>query len=163
MNLFGAKDGKAYEDTGIRMIPPLIFVVALIVAWGLQRIIPIGFPLPVTLRWLIGVPLIVLPFVLAPFLFAAFRRADSEYDVRKVPKNLVTGGAFGYSRNPGYVSAVVFCVGVAAFFANPWVLICTVPAVALVHYRVVLREEAVLEKAFGADYLAYKRRVRRWL
>jgi protein-S-isoprenylcysteine O-methyltransferase Ste14 len=163
MNLFGAKDGKTYEDTGIRMIPPLIFLIALMVAWGLQRIIPIGFPLPVALRWLIGVPLIVLPFVLAPFLFAAFRRADSEYDVRKVPKGLVTDGAFRYSRNPGYATAVVFCVGMAFLFANPWVLICTIPAVVLVHYRVVLREEAVLEKAFGTGYLAYKQRVRRWL
>ena len=35
--------------------------------------------------------------------------------------------------------------------------------VALIHYGVVLREEAFLERRFGAPYKAYQSRVRRWM
>lgn len=153
----------ADEDTGIRMIPPVIFLAALIVAAILQWLIPIRIPLPDAWRWTVGLLLFVLPFAVVPSLFAAFHRAGSEYDVRFVPKGLVTSGAFRYSRNPGYVAALVSCVGLAVLFANPWVIVCLIPATVLVHYRVVLREEAILERAFGAEYLQYKQRVRRWL
>ena len=98
------------------------------------------------------------------FVFAAaFRRAGSEYDVRRVPQGLVTTGAFRYSRNPGYVLMIAFCAGIGLAANNPWVFLALVPAIFIVHYRVVLREEAVLEKQFGEDYLEYQRRVRRWI
>ena len=75
----------------------------------------------------------------------------------------MTGGAFRYSRNPGYVLMVVFSSGIGLVTNNPWVFLALVPAIMVVHYRVVLREEAVLEKQFGQDYLDYQRRVRRWI
>ncbi len=155
--------GRPPDHTGIRIIPPFVFVAALAIAFCLDWLWPARVGLPDILRWLIGAILIVAPFLVLPSVFAAFRRAGSEYDVRRVPGGLVTEGAFRYSRNPGYVLMVGFCAGVGLAANNPWVFLALVPAILVVHYSVVLKEEAVLEKQFGQDYLDYKRRVRRWI
>lgn len=153
----------ADSHTGIRIIPPFVFLIALAAAFLLDWIVPAPVVIPDLLRWPIGILLVAAPFVLAPGIFAAFRRAGSEYDVRRVPQGLVTGGAFRFSRNPGYLAMIGFCAGVGLLADNPWVFLTLVPAILVIHYRVVLREEAVLEKQFGEVYLEYQRRVRRWI
>jgi len=51
----------------------------------------------------------------------------------------------------------------ATVLMNWWILVLT-PVCALLLQRLAIRpEEAYLERKFGAAYLAYKRRVRRWL
>ena len=47
--------------------------------------------------------------------------------------------------------------------ANGWLLGLAPVALAIVYVTAVRPEEAYLEQKFGAEYLAYKRRVRRWL
>jgi protein-S-isoprenylcysteine O-methyltransferase Ste14 len=80
-----------------------------------------------------------------------------------VPKRLVTEGAFGYSRNPGYLGLIILGIGVAILFDNPWTLLALVPAVFVIHREVILKEEEILERDFGDEYRAYKARVRRWI
>lgn len=151
------------EDTGIRVFPPLVCIGALILGFLLDWAWPSQVGLPDIARWVIGGFLIALPFVILPSVLSAFHRAGQHYDVRRVPTRLVTGGPFRYSRNPGYMLAIGFCAGIGLVANNPWVFLAIVPAMIVLHYTVVLREEAVLEKQFGEDYLEYRRRVRRWI
>jgi protein-S-isoprenylcysteine O-methyltransferase Ste14 len=44
-----------------------------------------------------------------------------------------------------------------------WLLITLLPAVALMSFVVIPREEQYLETRFPSDYLPYKASVRRWL
>jgi protein-S-isoprenylcysteine O-methyltransferase Ste14 len=44
-----------------------------------------------------------------------------------------------------------------------WVLLALFPALLLVRYAVIAREERYLESLFGEEYASYRRRVRRWL
>jgi protein-S-isoprenylcysteine O-methyltransferase Ste14 len=44
-----------------------------------------------------------------------------------------------------------------------WGFAAVLPLVYLLQQQVIRREEAYLEQKFGDSYLAYKRRVRRWL
>lgn len=150
-------------DTGIRIIPPLVLLAALAAAFVLDWLWPTKVGLPDVLRWVFGVPLIAAPFLIMPSVFRAFHRAGAHYDVRKSTGELVTEGAFRFTRNPGYVLGIAFCVGIGLVANNPWVVACLVPAIAVLHFGVVLREEAVLANRFGEDYLAYRRRVRRWI
>lgn len=46
---------------------------------------------------------------------------------------------------------------------NLWILALVVPAVVVMHYGVVMREERYLELRVGAEYERYKASVRRWL
>ena len=151
------------NETGIRILPPVVAVAALIIAWIVEYFLPTttGFSSPIRLT--VGIVLIAVPIALVMYLFAAFRRVETDYDVRKKPRTLVTGGAFAHSRNPGYVGMIVACVGVGLAFDNLWVVPTALLAAMIIHYRVILKEEALLEQAFGEAYLRYKDRVRRWI
>ncbi len=72
-------------------------------------------------------------------------------------------GPFRFSRNPGYATLQMIQVTVGLLLNNMWILLMTLPAVIVVHYVVVLGEEAYLERKFGDAYLEYKSRVRRWV
>jgi protein-S-isoprenylcysteine O-methyltransferase Ste14 len=151
------------NETGIRVIPPFVFLAAYLVGWGLHRLWPASFGMNATVRWTLAAVLILAPLTMVPWLFALFRRANSKYDVRDVPKGLVTEGPFRISRNPGYVAMVVMSIGIALLLDNPWILPAIVPAVLVIRYEVIAKEEAILEREFGGDYRRYKARVRRWL
>jgi protein-S-isoprenylcysteine O-methyltransferase Ste14 len=151
------------KPSGIRIIPPFVVLAAIVVASAIDWLWPLAFGLPTVLRWVLSAFLIAAPISVMPSVFAAFRRANSLYDVRVVPRALVTGGAFRFSRNPGYVGMIVMGVGIAILFNNPWVLVAMVPAVVIIHREVVLKEEAILQREFGEEYRQYRRRVRRWI
>jgi protein-S-isoprenylcysteine O-methyltransferase Ste14 len=53
--------------------------------------------------------------------------------------------------------------GIAIGFDNLWVLAMLAPFYLVIRSGVVAREEAYLERKFGAVYLGYKSRVRRWI
>ena len=53
--------------------------------------------------------------------------------------------------------------GIAIGFDDLWVLATLMPFYFVIRQGVVAREEAYLERKFGAVYRGYKSRVRRWL
>ena len=79
------------------------------------------------------------------------------------PSTLVTGGIYRYSRNPMYLSMAVFLSGVGIFFGDGLALL-VLPLFALYMTRFqIIPEERALERLFGAAYLDYKQRTRRWI
>ena len=81
---------------------------------------------------------------------------------KKKPDRLVTTGMFAVSRNPIYACFLLFFAG--QFLVNPnWALAIVIPLLALAIHRQILREEAFLAVHYGADYSAYRKRVRRYL
>jgi protein-S-isoprenylcysteine O-methyltransferase Ste14 len=58
---------------------------------------------------------------------------------------------------------VLGCIGVAIILMNWWILAVTPLGAWVLQRFAILPEEAYLERKFGDTYLAYKRRVRRWL
>ncbi len=76
---------------------------------------------------------------------------------------LVTDGPYAYVRNPLYLGNLLLTVGVTCISKLLWA-VPIVAALYLIQYvPIVLWEESVLAERFGADYVAYCRRVPRWL
>lgn len=88
-------------------------------------------------------------------------RAASEVDLER-PSTLVSSGPYGISRNPMYVGWTLLYLGAALVTRNAW-MVASLPAVAGFTHRDVLREEYVLQGAFGQDYTRYRKLVRRYL
>jgi protein-S-isoprenylcysteine O-methyltransferase Ste14 len=76
---------------------------------------------------------------------------------------LVTSGPFRFTRNPIYLTYVLFVAGVGLYSGNVWTLVLLIPTVIVAHHGIVLREERYLARRFGAPYDEYRQRVRRWI
>ncbi len=73
-----------------------------------------------------------------------------------------TGGLFRLSRNSMYLGVFMTLAASALYTLNPLVLVVAALIIA-VHHRIVLAEEQHLQASFGEAYVAYCRRVRRYL
>ena len=78
------------------------------------------------------------------------------------PRRLVSRGPYRYVRNPMYLGATMALCGGALFYQSRALLGYAAAFMLLMHVFVVLYEEPALTAAFGDDYKAYCRRVRRW-
>jgi protein-S-isoprenylcysteine O-methyltransferase Ste14 len=101
----------------------------------------------------------------ALFLYAVrtFRTAGTPVPGNRPTTTIVRTGPYRYSRNPIYLSFSLLQLGVAFWVNSLWLLVTLMPAVALMSFVVIPREEQYLETHFPSDYLPYKASVRRWL
>lgn len=74
---------------------------------------------------------------------------------------LVTTGIFARSRNPFFLSLLLFFIGTALTFPNLFFLFFAVSAFAGIHFS-ILKEEKFLLKVYGDKYLNYQQKVRRY-
>ena len=61
-----------------------------------------------------------------------------------------------------YLGHLIFMLGLAITF-NSWLAVVIMAANAVWFHRRVLDDERHLEVQFGADYIAYKADVKRWI
>ena len=100
---------------------------------------------------------------LATWFVRTMRGADTTLDVDKPVSRLVENGPFRYSRYSGYLSLTMLYAGIVILRNALWAILF-LPLLLLVTQRELIeREERYLQRTFGAEYLAYKRRVRRWV
>jgi protein-S-isoprenylcysteine O-methyltransferase Ste14 len=142
--------------------PPLICLVALLIGLALNAIWPL-VSIPGHLRYVAGSLLIFGSLLAMPSILIKFRRMNTTFDVRKSPSAFIADGLYRFSRNPSYVALVLLFIGFGVVLSNVWILICLVPATAIIDRYVIPEEERRLELAFGDQYRAYKSQVRRWL
>jgi protein-S-isoprenylcysteine O-methyltransferase Ste14 len=93
----------------------------------------------------------------------AFKRAATTVKPFEQPSALVVTGAFRLSRNPMYLGFVLLLGGLAMLLGSlaPFAIVA---AFAVAMDRLFIRlEEPALAARFGADWLAYRSRVRRWI
>ena len=79
------------------------------------------------------------------------------------PRRLVTTGIYAYVANPMQLSAVLLLVMLGVVLRNPWVSAAGVMAHIYSAGLAGWDEEVDLRRRFGADWTAYRLRVRRWL
>jgi protein-S-isoprenylcysteine O-methyltransferase Ste14 len=155
-------DPAAQTDTaGVIAPPPLIYLGALGIGFGLNAAIGTG-SVPRGARAVGAVSLLAGPALMGSFL-SAFRRARTPVDPYTPTQAIVTDGPYRLTRNPAYLGMSLTYAGIAMVSNAPWALIPLPVAMAIVDRGVIAREERYLERRFGAAYVEYKRRVRRWI
>jgi protein-S-isoprenylcysteine O-methyltransferase Ste14 len=77
--------------------------------------------------------------------------------------SLVTSGVYRYTRNPMYLGLSVTLMAWAVFLSNLLALVAVPLFVLYISRFQISPEERVLSSLFGAEYAAYKEKVRRWL
>lgn len=74
---------------------------------------------------------------------------------------LVTTGIFARSRNPFFLSLLLFFSGTALVFPSFFFLIFAVSAFVGIHFS-ILKEEKFMQQVYGKEYLKYQQKVRRY-
>jgi protein-S-isoprenylcysteine O-methyltransferase Ste14 len=156
-----------YKDYAqVRIFPPGVPIATILLGYVLNRMIPLdlGFSLPVPGRYWIGGLLAGAAFFgLGVWAVVLFRRGGQNENPWTPTPFIEQRGPFRITRNPMYLDMVLVCIGFAVMLMNWWILLLTPVGAWLLHRYAILPEEAYLERKFGDDYLAYKKRVRRWL
>jgi protein-S-isoprenylcysteine O-methyltransferase Ste14 len=151
------------NDTGTAGViarPPLLFLGALLLGFGADRLLPLGH---VPILWPIGACLILIGVALLSAGIRNFSRAATPVPTNQPTRALVTTGVHGWTRNPIYLGMFLVYGGIGVAAHSTWILVLALPLAILIRYGVIAREEGYLERRFGDAYLDYKRRVRRWL
>jgi protein-S-isoprenylcysteine O-methyltransferase Ste14 len=142
--------------------PPLVYGAAIVTGLLLELGRPLPF-LPRTLAALLGGFLVMLAVAVFLYSIRKFQTAGTPVPGNKPTTAIVRTGPYRFSRNPIYLAFSIFQLGIASWVNSIWLIGTLIAAVAVMASIVIPREERYLERRFGADYLDYKRSVRRWL
>jgi protein-S-isoprenylcysteine O-methyltransferase Ste14 len=156
------KSGPPADTAGVIAPPPLIYLGGLGIGFGVNAAIGRG-SLPPSVRVPIGGASIIAGVGLLGSFVQAFRRGQTPVDPYTPSQAIVTDGPYRITRNPAYLGMALTYAGIALVANAPWALVPLPVAIAVIDRGVIAREERYLERKFGATYVDYKRRVRRWI
>ena len=141
--------------------PPHYFLLALVVMITLRFALDERALLGVW-AWCGVVPL-VAGLAIAVFAARQFQRAGTNIVPLTTSTALVVDGMFRWSRNPMYLGLTAVLIGTALLLDRtlPWLVVVAFVVTLRLHF--IRHEERLMEATFGAQYVAYKQRVRRWL
>ncbi|MFX0055548.1 MAG: methyltransferase family protein [Promethearchaeota archaeon] len=115
---------------------------------------------------LIGVPLIIVGMFLIIWanwtLLYIGRISLRNREPMQKPEALVVVGPYRFSRNPLYLGGLLALLGLVIVWSSFVTAVCLV-LVYFVLRHFIKREEIILEEEFGAEYLEFKKHVRRWI
>ncbi|MGY6268693.1 methyltransferase family protein [Achromobacter denitrificans] len=144
--------------------PPVCTLAAAAAMWLLPAIFPaLTLAPPGRLAGAVALGLLGLSISLTGVI--AFRRANTTVDPKHPGKaaRLVSSGIYRYSRNPMYLGLLIALGGWAVYLGNLLSALCVVVFAAYITRYQIIPEERLLERKFGAAFLAYRNTVRRWL
>ena len=148
----------------LRVPVPWVFVLNYLLGVALQWIapLPLAWMLPVRPD-IVGGVLFVLGAVVAGAGWFAFHKAGTTRVPGQVSTTFVSWGPYRMTRNPMYVGLSLAYLGEAAMLRQIWPALL-LPLTLIYLQRVVIPlEETRLRETFGAQYIAYCARVRRWI
>ena len=151
-------DAAAY-----RIWPPVALGVPLLAGLSITAGLGDPFALPVRTSRVVATVLIVA-FALwngsALWLMARHRTALLPGGSTRT---ILDRGPFGVSRNPLYLGLIALDVALALLWPSFWALALAPIGVVALWWGAILPEERYLSAKFGAEFDAYRARVRRWL
>jgi protein-S-isoprenylcysteine O-methyltransferase Ste14 len=152
-------------NPGVQFPPPILFLFGFGAAWLLDdQVRPLPFPgVGRVVIVLAGVMVLIIGLYVMIWGIAMFRKAMTAIFPNQPANELVTDGAYRYTRNPMYVGFTLVFVGATLMRDSMWPLILLPLILGLLYLLVIRREEAYLADAFGEQYAAYCRQVRRWV
>jgi len=148
----------------LKVPPPavaLLFGVLMRLASSLVAPVDVAF----SPRVAVALVLVSLGLVVGVSGMVSFQRAKTTMNPTKpaATSSLVTTGPFRFTRNPMYLSLLLYLLAWAVYLSNLLALLFLPVFVLYINQFQIKPEERMLSSLFGSEYVAYKERVRRWL
>jgi protein-S-isoprenylcysteine O-methyltransferase Ste14 len=152
------------DNPGVYIPPPVFYALTFLSAVWMQKRIHLDdslFHSRITKG--VGVLFLLMAISFLVTSLAKFFKSKNTVVLIKPASSLQTNGVYSISRNPMYVGLLQIYLGITCFTGNWWNIILLPLLIFLMQVYVIKHEEDYLERAFGNEYLEYKKRVRRWL
>lgn len=144
--------------------PPLVYALAIGVAFGLQRYSPLYLPdVSGHIVLVIGSLMIAFAVVLDFWALQTLWKNRTTVLPHRSTTRLVTKGPFQFTRNPIYLGYTILTTGLSLATSNAWLLIMIPVVAAFTHAFAIRREELHLLSRFGVEFERYCQRTRRWI
>jgi protein-S-isoprenylcysteine O-methyltransferase Ste14 len=159
-------NGKMHCEEAFEMskkiLPPTYLLIAMIIMLLLHFYVPLlrgSFSI-----WqLVGLVPLAFGLVLNLMADSSFHKVGTTVKPFEESTVLITDGVYHISRHPMYLGFVSILVGIAILLRSlsSWIIVLIFAALMdVVFIRV---EERMLGEKFGSAWLAYKKKVRRWI
>lgn len=149
------------DRADIVALPPLIYLGGLVLGFVLESWMPTTFG--ARLVWsAAGIVAIAAGAALGVWGDLSMKRAGTSPFPWKPTQVIVDRGPYAWTRNPLYLAQALMHAGIAALGDSWWAMGALLPVLIIVRYGVIGPEEEYLTRKFGAPYLEYLVRVRRW-
>lgn len=155
---------EADEQPEVRrtLFPPHWASLGLLVEFALNHWAPVAKFIPAPWN-LLGIGVIASGFVLVVSAFRLFAKAKTGIKPFSASTTLVAEGPYRFTRNPMYLGMAAILFGTAISLGTFTPFLGVAAFVVLITVRFIFPEEAHMERAFGARYLDFKSRSRRWI
>tara|TARA_B100000575_G_C23054940_1_gene607289 strand:- start:317 stop:775 length:459 start_codon:yes stop_codon:yes gene_type:complete len=142
--------------------PLLISVYLLILSYFIGEFVLPKYPLVFILNFL-GVATIIV----SPIIFFSSRNAFYAYEENPLPQSetdrIIKTGIYAYSRNPIYLSFVLFHLGMFLTFENIMYFLCSIGLFFWLNNYVIEEEEKYLKYKFKNEFERYCNSVKKWI
>jgi len=154
----------AMSSLELKIPPPAVALLFGFLMWLASLLIaPVAVPFAVRVGVAVVIVSVGLIFGGSAMLSFVRRRTTMNPIKPDAASSLVTGGVFRVTRNPMYLSLLLYLLAWAAYLSNVLPLLFLPVFVLYIHQFQIKPEERVLSALFGPEYAAYKGKVRRWL
>jgi protein-S-isoprenylcysteine O-methyltransferase Ste14 len=149
----------------LRIPPPLVGLIVAAAMWVIASSLPPLLPLPVSLRLPAAVMLALAGVAIALSGVVSFRRARTTVNPLKpeTSTSLVSTGIYRITRNPMYLGMLAVLLAWAAYLPSVLALLGPAAFALYITRFQIIPEERVLHSLFGAAFVEYTQKVRRWL
>jgi protein-S-isoprenylcysteine O-methyltransferase Ste14 len=149
----------------MRVPPPLMFVLTFFAGAGLERLVPLTRYVTAIAAAgrILGAGLLIAGLLLTISSAGMFLWKRTTLVPFGAAAHLVTRGQYRFTRNPMYLGLVVAYLGMAGLLTQPWPIVLLPLPVAVLNALVIPFEEERLREIFGASFVEYCTRVRRWI
>ena len=141
---------------------PMIYLIGLIAGFFADILYPVKI-IPETIVLPIGFVLIILSPVLILWAQHSSRNFRKEKKLAKIETKDFCKGPYRLTRNPTYLGLFFLVLGFGILANAILIVLMAVISFLIVNFIFLKKEEKLLERKFGGEYLEYKKSVRRWL
>ncbi|MEK7558636.1 MAG: isoprenylcysteine carboxylmethyltransferase family protein [Patescibacteria group bacterium] len=158
------KNKSAYpEDSllGLTVYSPVVHLFVFLISFLLN----IKFPIQIAKNEML-LPVGLFLLFLSPVLIIWAQKSIAKFRINEKDPSTARTFRFGpyrFSRNPTYLGLALLTLGFSLVMNSLLMLLGTIIAFHIVSIFIVRREEALLHKKYGDDYVKYKENVHTWL
>lgn len=151
------------DAPAFRIWPPVALGVPLLAGWAITAWVGDPFALPIGISRTVASVLIVGFLLWNGWALLLMARHRTALLPGGSTSTILDRGPFRMSRNPLYLGLIALDVALALIWPSFWALAFVPLGVVALWWGAIVPEERYLSAKFGADYDAYRARVRRWL